>query len=522
MLSEPYAPAILSHWRETTVRRFLIAALVAPVLVLPVASSASAACSHVPSDFNGDGYGDLAVGSPQRLEPVDDIPWEGALHVAYGSATGLANGATKSLTLNGRTSGLPDQGFRSSARLGESLASGDFDGDCYADLAVSAASVSDTLILYGSQLGLTTTRSAAFDRTAIQPDGAYGSGLSYDLTSGDFNGDGFSDLAAGAPWAEDSSGAFGVLYGSSTGITSTGAQWITQDSPNVPGSAERDDLLGWALSAGDFNGDGFSDLAAGAPGETIGSSRNAGGVTVFPGTAGGLATAGSTWWDQNSPGVPGAVEALDRFGYVLAAGDTNGDGRAELVVAAPEEAIGEETAAGMVNVFHGAASGLLPGPSFDQGQAEIPGAAESGDYFGSALALVDLNRDGKQDLAVGVRGEWVGSAQGTGAVNVLHSTTSGPTATGALYIDQNSAGVPGANENLDAFGWSLSRLPNAYGGDALAIGAPDENVTFPWEGAVTVLPSAAEGAARPSGYFFSGANFPGGAAAESNFGTGLP
>jgi hypothetical protein len=163
----------------------------------------------------------------------------------------------------------------------------------------------------------------------------------------------------------------------------------------------------------------------------------------------------------------------------------------------------------------------VPGLGFTQDDAKIPGAAEGGDYFGSALALADLNRDGKQDLAVGVRGETVGTADGTGAVNILYSTSSGPASTGAGYLDQNSDGVPGANEDSDLFGWSLSRLPNAYGGDALVVAAPDEKVTYASQGAVTVVPGAAKGKARPASYFFSGSNFPGGAAKDSNFGLGL-
>ena len=501
-------------------RRFLAVALVAPFLVLPLSSPASAACARVHSDFNGDGYGDLAVGAPRTDEPVDDVFNQGAVHVAYGSATGLAKGAG-SVSYDGRSPGMPDGRFRGSARLGETLASGYFNGDCFADLAVSAASGSDMLIMYGNASGLTPSNSAAFDRTAIQPDGAYPSGFSSSLAAADFNGDGFDDIAAGAPDTDGYSGAFGVLYGATGGITATGSQWIDQDSPNVPGGAEPDDSFGWAMAAGDFNGDGRAELAVGAPGETIGGRADAGGVIVFPGTPNGLATAGSAWWDQDSPGVPGGVEASDRFGDELAAGDTNGDGRAELVVGAPQEAVGATSPAGMVHVFRGAAAGLTAGPAFDQNHAQIPGDAESGDYFGSALALVDVNRDGKRDLIVGVRGESAGSVQSSGAVNVLYSTATGPSATGSVYLDQNSAGVPGANEENDLFGSSLGRLSHAYGGEALVIGAPDEKVTQPTEGAVTVLPSAATGATRPEGYSFSGADFPRGAVADSNFGAGI-
>lgn len=311
-----------------------------------------------------------------------------------------------------------------------------------------------------------------------------------------------------------------MLYGSADGISTAGGLWINQDSPGVPGAAEPDDLFGRSLAAGDFNGDGRDELVAGAPGEALGSRRDAGGIVIFPGTATGVSTTGSTWWDQDSPGVPGAAEQSDQFGYVLTAGDTGTDGRDELIVSV-QEGVGSRWAVGAVHVFRGSTSGLVPGSMFSQDDPAIPGASEHGDYFGSALALVDFNRDGKRDLAIGVNGEGVGTAQSTGAINVLFSTVNGPVAAGSIYLDQNSAEVPGANESGDQFGANLSRLTNAYGGDALVVGSWGEKIAYVSEGAVTVLPSAA-GRTRPAGYFFSGANFPGGASAESNFGDGLP
>jgi hypothetical protein len=502
-------------------RRILVAALVAPFLVLPAAAPASAACARVASDFNGDGYGDLAVGAPHTHEPVGDVYWAGALHVAYGSATGLAKGGTKSATITRRTPGIPDLKFPDGLRLGESLASGYFDGDCYADLAVSAAAASAFLLLYGSPSGLTTDRSAAFDGTTIEPNGASGTAFSHDLAAGDFNGDGFDDIASGAPYNDRDSGAFGVLYGSSGGVTGTGAQWISQNSPNVPGAAEPEDYFGWSLAAGDFNGDGRSELAVGAPAESLGSRYDAGGVIVFAGTMGGLTTTGSKWWDQDSAGVPEVAERFDRFGDQLVAGDVNGDRRAELIVGVPGESVGKQNGAGMVNTFRGSASGLVPGSGFHQDDPKIPGAAERGDAFGSAVALADLNRDGKKDLAIGVRSETVGTVDNTGGVNIVYGTAAGLSATGAGYLDQNSAGVPGANEEYDGFGSYLSRVQNAYGGDALAVTARDETVAQLTEGAVTVIPSAAKGAARPTSYFFSGANFPGGSSEHAGFGMGL-
>jgi FG-GAP repeat len=71
----------------------------------------------------------------------------------------------------------------------------------------------------------------------------------------------------------------------------------------------------------DFDNDGFSDLAIGAPTESLGASSQAGAVTVLYATASGLTGSGSQLFTQDTPGVPGGVEPGDQFGAALAAGD---------------------------------------------------------------------------------------------------------------------------------------------------------------------------------------------------------
>jgi FG-GAP repeat len=114
----------------------------------------------------------------------------------------------------------------------------------------------------------------------------------------DFNNDGFADLAIGAPGesvgAPDESvgsiifaGAVNVLYGTAAGLTGSGSQTFTQNSPGVGSTAEDEDLFGFALAAADFDTDGVADLAISAPFESIGSIRVAGAVNVLYGTAAG-------------------------------------------------------------------------------------------------------------------------------------------------------------------------------------------------------------------------------------------
>src|SRR5262245_5735108 len=104
------------------------------------------------------------------------------------------------------------------------------------------------------------------------------------LASGDFNLDGFVDLAVGVPNEDIGSvadaGAVNVIYGGFSGLSSANNQFLSQDSTGVDDDPETFDLFGYALAAGDFNGDGFDDLAVGVIGEDIavfqGTVENAG------------------------------------------------------------------------------------------------------------------------------------------------------------------------------------------------------------------------------------------------------
>lgn len=131
----------------------------------------------------------------------------------------------------------------------------------------------------------------------------------------DFDGDGFGDLAVGAPYEmvgiDGEAGAIAVLRGSLDGLTSVGNLRFHQDSPGIHGGPEPGDAFGYATTCGDFDGDGYSDLAVGVPFEDVGSAEDAGALHLLYGSRAGLTSAGSIRWNQDTAGIKGIVESGD-------------------------------------------------------------------------------------------------------------------------------------------------------------------------------------------------------------------
>jgi len=333
-------------------------------------------------------------------------------------------------------------------------------------------------------------------------------GMSFDAVAqslyADFNGDGFDDLAVGVP-DEDigaiiNAGAVNVLYGSAASglhpLASLPDQFWHQNSSGILDIAEEGDLFGDTLAAGDFNGDGFDDLAVGVPGEGIGDPviPGAGAVNVLYGSVTSLSSTGDQFWHQNSSGIEGTAEALDSFGDALAAGDFNNDGSDDLAVGVFGEDIGIISDAGAVNVLYGSSPSGLSSTGdqlWHQDSSGILDTAEEGDLFGDTLAAGDFNGDGSDDLAVGVSREDIGIISDAGAVNVLYGSATGLSSTGDQFWHQDSSGILDTAEEGDSFGSALAVGDfDGDGSDDLAVGVPFEGIGNPiiWcAGAVSVL-----------------------------------
>jgi len=394
-------------------------------------------------DVNGDGYGDVIVGLPHYSDAT--YTERGVAFLYLGSEVGLPYKPDN-----------VDAGEQSGAWFGFSVAcAGDVNGDGYADVVVGSPLYTNgeseegrAYLWYGNKDGISTTRDWSNESNIA--DAWYGTSVA---TAGDVNGDGYSDLLIGSP-NEDSSSGRAYVYLGSADLPDATANW-TKRSNQVSAN------FGFSVaSAGDVNGDGFGDVIIGADLWDDGQ-LNEGGVWIYRGAADGLVDA-PYWYKQGDLNGAG-------FGHsVASAGDVNGDGYSDVVVGAPywEDTHTDE---GGVWVYYGSTSGVNPVPAWaktsDQAYA----------WFGKSVASAgDINGDGYGDLVAGApltdHGE-----NDEGVAWVYLGSASGLSTTPHTHLESDQAGA--------RFGHSVASAGdvNADGYSDLVVGAPywedDENTS---------------------------------------------
>ncbi len=316
----------------------------------------------VAGDFNGDGYDDLGIGVP--FEDLFEHTDAGIVHVIYGSASGLTAAGNEHWTLANTTPFSTDE----STLFGHALAAGDFRPALEVPRDELAIGIPGLLVNWSDHAGgVAVLRGVpagllAIDEVWTQDSpGLFSSSgpneqFGWALAAGNFDDDGADDLAISSPFEDvngaGNAGAVHILYGSAFGFDpEEHSSFWTQDTPFIAETAEDNDYFGWALTTGDFDDDGADDLAIGVQ-ENLSFFGNEGAVNVLFGISGiGLTTSGDRIVHQNKPGpVKDTAEQFDYFGNTLAAGDFDGNGKADLAVGVPGENINGADNAGAVNV----------------------------------------------------------------------------------------------------------------------------------------------------------------------------
>ncbi|GGU75433.1 hypothetical protein GCM10010260_04430 [Streptomyces filipinensis] len=465
-------------------------ALAAGALAVPAHAATASVPSgrHLHDDFNGDGYADLAVAAPTAT--VDGRKGAGYVAVVYGSSSGLKTSTRQVFSQN--SAGVPG-GAETDDAFGSAVSTADLDRDGYADLVVgvggedSAAGTDAGMIevLWGGPKGLSGGALLAGGK-AYDAFGAHGH-----LTVGDVNGDGAPEVVTvesaqnvrvfSGPFARDGSTTHGgqvvtdhedsrfldLAAGdvNGDGITDVvaavndGDEWDARGVAVWTGTHDGLDPYtmvrdksgyamqgGESLAVGDVNRDGYADIVVGRAMEGADSDvdtplAKGGRIAWIPGTAAGPDGTKAVIMNQDSPGVPGAAVPGSGFGTGLSIADIDGDGYRDIAVGVPGASGG-----GRVVTLRGTANGPTGtgAKAFSQDTAGVPGAGESGDWFGTAVRLVDADHDGRADLAVGAPGENTKA----GAVWVLRGTSAGITPTGSFGFASGTLGTVATGAQL--------------------------------------------------------------------------
>jgi hypothetical protein len=331
------------------------------------------------------------------------------------------------------------------------------------------------------------------------PDGAANRSSTGGRAMVDFDADGLADLVVGVPNENvdgiDNAGGVNVIYGTTSGLNVSASFFISQDTPGITGNPEPDDYFGTAVATADFNGDGYTDLAIGVPGEDY-ITTDDGFVHILYGGPGGLTGTGSDYMSQDEPGIAGTADFGDGFGQSLAAGEFGNGSIADLAVGVPLEDVNGDTDAGAVNVIYGTSSGLsFVGSHLLHQDTAIYGDAEPHDKFGFALVAANFGKTAQDDLVVSSPYEDYAAGE-DGGVHVIYGGGFGLNAVTSYFWSQDYADIEGTAQESDLFGYSVAA--GDFDDDSyadLAVGVPyeDEISGMADAGAVNVLYGSSNG-----------------------------
>ena len=361
-------------------------------------------------DINNDGVEDLIIGA--RGGDVNGNSNAGESYVVFGQNSAF-NASLNLADLDG-SNGFVLNGVASGDFSGTSVSSaGDVNGDGIDDLIIGAnfanSNAGESYVVFGQDSGF----NASFNLANL--DGSNGfvingtSSGDFSGTSvsgaGDVNGDGIDDLIIGANFANSNAGESYVVFGQDSGFNAS-FNLANLDGSNgfVINGTSSGDFSGTSVSsAGDINGDGFSDLIVGATNANVNNRENAGQAYVILGTDAEFNSSFdlSTLNGQNGFVINGANAGNLLGTSVSSAGDFNGDRLEDILIS--EVGANEET--GTSYVLFGSTEqfdAIVDLDELESNQGFTIEGIETGDRSGNSVSGAgDVNDDGFDDLLIG-------------------------------------------------------------------------------------------------------------------------
>ena len=390
-------------------------------------------------DVNGDGYSDIIVGD------YTYNTYTGRVYVYYGGAT-MNNTADVIMTGEG-----------TNGKFGSSVSTaGDVNGDGYSDVIVGASRypyatlAGKTYIYYG---GSSMNNIADVSMTG---EGVANSGFGGSVsTAGDLNADGYSDVIIGANFQNTATGKAYIYYGGSP----MNSNWDL----NMSGESPYQNFGISVSTAGDVNGDGFSDVIAGTYVDfLVGGARRA---YIFYG--------GSVMDNFTDVIMTTNGTSLNYGISVSEAGDLNKDGYSDVIVGA----FGDISSSGSAHIYYG---GLNMNNIVD-----VVLSGTSGAFFGMSVSSAgDVNGDGNSDIIVGSRNYNIG----TGRSDIFYTSTPSvkPNLVSVKDIPNDQGGFVKLKWAKSGFDVPLNGTISSY---LIERSVPPGTSGFQWEQIGNVMPT---------------------------------